>query len=98
LLWREELQELPYRIEQQHISWKVLKDGSIRIQQLLLVENTPTYLIPWIWYLKLLYVSLISTPIISGPEAQSELACMGLVYWKQDIPKLSTWYDTKKIT
>lgn len=31
--------ELPYRIEQQHISWKVLKDGSIRIQQLLLVEK-----------------------------------------------------------
>jgi GTP-binding protein Era len=39
LLWWEELQELPYRIEQQHISWKVLKDGSIRIQQLLLVEK-----------------------------------------------------------
>lgn len=31
--------ELPYRIEQRHLSWRVLKDGSIRIHHLLLVEK-----------------------------------------------------------
>ena len=33
------MQELPYRIEQRHLSWRVLKDGSIRIHHLLLVEK-----------------------------------------------------------
>jgi GTP-binding protein Era len=33
------VQEIPYSIEQRHLSWKYLKDGSVRIQHLLLVEK-----------------------------------------------------------
>lgn len=33
------MQELPHTTRQKLVSWKVLKDGSVRIQQLLLVAK-----------------------------------------------------------